>query len=261
MTISLEGKTALVCGGSDGIGKASAAALAGAGARVILAARNPEKLSAALAALPRRELNHDAVILDLDRVEETAGRVQELLAKEGGVQILINNAGGPPGGPITDAKTDEFSIAFRRLLLSSQVITQACLPYMKEVGYGRIINIISTSVKAPLPGLGVSNTIRGAVANWAKTWANETASYGITVNNVLPGATLTSRLDAIIRDKAQKSLKTEKEITEKMLAEIPARRFGQPEEVAAAVLFLASDQAAYITGVNLPVDGGRTPNL
>ncbi len=261
MTISLEGKTALVCGGSDGIGKASALALAQAGARVILAARDKDKLEAALAELPRPELNHLMVSLDLDRVSEVAEKVSEAVSASGGVHILINNAGGPPGGPITSAGTDEFMAAFQRLLLSAQVVSQACLPFMKSEGYGRIINIISTSVKAPLHGLGVSNTIRGAVANWAKTWANETAAFGITVNNVLPGATLTARLSSIIRAKADKTSKAEEEITGQMLAEIPAGRFAKPEEVAAAVLFLASPQAGYITGINLPVDGGRTPNL
>jgi 3-oxoacyl-[acyl-carrier protein] reductase len=262
MIVSLKGKTALVCGGSEGIGKATALALAAAGARVVLAARDREKLGQSLAHLPAEfDQVHRLVSLDMDKSENAAKAVQEVLAELGEVHILINNAGGPPGGSIAEASADQFLLAFERLLISAQLITQVCLPYMKSAGYGRIINIISTSVKAPLHGLGVSNTIRGAVANWAKTWANETAPLGITVNNVLPGATLTSRLSGIISAKASKSGKTESEITAEMLSEIPSGRFANPEEVASAVVFLASEQAAYITGINLPVDGGRTPNL
>jgi len=138
---------------------------------------------------------------------------------------------------------------------------QAVLPGMKRAGYGRIINIISTSVKQPIPGLGVSNTIRGAVANWAKTLAGELGPFGITVNNVLPGATCTARLDALIEGKAKKAGVTVAEIGEQMKAAIPARRFAQPEELACAVAFLASPSAGYINGINLPVDGGRTSCL
>jgi 3-oxoacyl-[acyl-carrier protein] reductase len=262
MIVSLKGKTALVCGGSDGIGKASAVALAAAGARVVLAARDMEKLTNSLAELPVPFGQHHRIIsLDMNEPENAAKAVQALLAELGEVHILVNNAGGPPGGSITEASANQFLMAFERLLIAAQLISQACFPLMKSAGYGRIINIISTSVKAPLHGLGVSNTIRGAVANWAKTWANETALSGITVNNVLPGATLTARLSGIISAKASKSGKAESEITAEMLREIPCGRFGNPEEVASAVVFLASEQAAYITGINLPVDGGRTPNL
>lgn len=262
MIVLLKGKTALVCGGSDGIGKASAMALAAAGARVVLAARDTEKLTKSLAELPVPfGQQHRTVSLDMNEPENAAKAVQELLAELGSVHILVNNAGGPPGGAITDASADQFLMAFERLLISAQLITRVCFPYMKTANYGRIINIISTSVKAPLHGLGVSNSIRGAVANWAKTWANETAPLGVTVNNVLPGATLTKRLSGIISAKALKSGKSETEIADEMLNEIPAGRFGNPEEVASAVVFLASEQAAYITGINLPVDGGRTPNL
>jgi 3-oxoacyl-[acyl-carrier protein] reductase len=262
MIVSLKGKTALVCGGSDGIGKASAMAMAAAGARVVLAARDKEKLVKSLAELPVPFGQHHRIIsLDMNEPENASKAVQELLAELGEVHILVNNAGGPPGGSITEASADQFLLAFERLLIAAQLITRACFPYMKAAGYGRIINIISTSVKAPLHGLGVSNSIRGAVANWAKTWANETAPLGITVNNVLPGATLTSRLSGIISAKASKSGKSETEITDEMLSEIPTGRFGTPEEVASAVVFLASEQAAYVTGINLPVDGGRTPNL
>ena len=135
---------------------------------------------------------------------------------------------------------------------------QACLEGMKAAFYGRIINIISTSVKQPLKGLGVSNTIRAAVANWAKTLSAEVARYGVTVNNVLPGATDTIRLTQIIEDKSKKTDKSFTDISREMMAEVPAARFAKPEEIANAIAFLASPAAAYINGINLPVDGGRT---
>lgn len=262
MIISLEGKTALVCGGSDGIGKACAMGFAEAGAKVILAARNADKLRNTLAELPSKNgIRHEFVVLDLDQPEQLKPILEELISRVGIIHILVNNAGGPPAGPITEAPGDAFTLAFQRLLLSAQAASQACYPGMKQAGYGRIINIISTSVKVPLHGLGVSNTIRGAVGNWAKTWANETAAFNVTVNNVLPGATETERLKSIIRNKAEKTGKTEQEIANEMKGEVPAARFAKPEEVAAAAVFLASEQAAYITGINIPVDGGRTPNL
>lgn len=262
MIISLKGKTALVCGGSDGIGKAVATGLAGAGATVYLAARSEDKLKAAVATLPADAgQTHGYLTLDLDEPEAARMQVEKLLARTGAIHILINNAGGPPAGPITDAENIQFLLAFQRLLLSAQAITQVCYPGMKEAGFGRIINIISTSVKAPLHGLGVSNTVRGAVGNWAKTWANETAAFGITVNNVLPGATETDRLKSIVENKAGKTGRSKDDVADEMKKEVPARRFGKPEEVAAAAIFLASEQAAYITGINIPVDGGRTPNL
>ena len=262
MIISLKGKTALVCGGSDGIGKATAKGLADAGATVILAARTEGKLKTALAGLSvGNNQAHSYVVIDMDQPENLKSRIEQLIAEKGNIDILINNAGGPPGGPITDADGQQFLLAFQRLLLSAHAITQACYPGMKAAGFGRIINIISTSVKAPLHGLGVSNTIRGAVGNWAKTWANEVAKYGITVNNVLPGATETERLVSIIKNKAEKTGKNIEEISAEMRKEVPADRFAKPEEVAAAAVFLASEQAAYINGINIPVDGGRTPNL
>ena len=262
MILSLKGKTALVCGGSDGIGKATAIGLAKAGATVILAARTEAKLIAALSELSTDEgQKHNFVVIDMDKPETVKQAIEQVISQYGTVHILINNAGGPPGGPITDADGSQFMLAFQRLLLSAQAITQACFPSMKAAGYGRIINIISTSVKAPLHGLGVSNTIRGAVGNWAKTWANEVARFGITVNNVLPGATETERLVSIIKNKAEKTGKSTDEVSAEMRQEIPADRFAKPEEVAAAAVFLASEQAGYITGINVPVDGGRTPNL
>ena len=175
--------------------------------------------------------------------------------------ILINNTGGPAGGPVYNASLDEFESAFTQHLKCNHVLVQTVVPAMKEAGYGRIINIISTSVKQPLAGLGVSNTIRGAVANWSKTLAGELGSFGITVNNVLPGATGTERLKQIITNKAEKTGKTFEEVSNAMKNDIPAKRFAQPEEIANAVVFLASEAASYINGINVPVDGGRTKSL
>jgi 3-oxoacyl-[acyl-carrier protein] reductase len=177
------------------------------------------------------------------------------------VHILVNNTGGPPGGPAIDATPEEYLAAFNSHLICNQVLTRAVVPSMKSERYGRIINVISTSVKVPIRGLGVSNTVRGAVANWAKTLSLELGSFGITVNNVLPGATQTSRLDWLIKSKAEKSGKSEAEVRQEMTSEIPAGRIGEASEVAAAIAFLASPAASYINGVNLPVDGGRTGSL
>jgi 3-oxoacyl-[acyl-carrier protein] reductase len=172
--------------------------------------------------------------------------------------ILVNNTGGPPGGKIVDAPEDDFVTAFSNHLLCNHLLTKLMIDGMKKDGYGRIINVISTSVKIPLHGLGVSNTIRGAVASWAKTMANELGEFGITVNNVLPGATQTERLKNIIDAKSTKQNLSTAEVEKEMLAEIPLRRFAKPDEIASAVAFLASPAAAYINGINVPVDGGRT---
>jgi 3-oxoacyl-[acyl-carrier protein] reductase len=177
------------------------------------------------------------------------------------VHILVNNSGGPPAGALHASATEAFDAPWKQQLLAAHELMRAVLPGMKAAGYGRIINVISTSVKAPLRGLGVSNTIRAAVANWSKTLSMELAPWGITVNNVLPGATLTQRLVSIIEGKAASTGHSVEDIQKDMLAEIPAGRFGTPEEVAAAVAFLASPAAGYINGIHLPVDGGRTPNL
>lgn len=258
MQIQLSGMNAVVCGSTAGIGKAAAMQLAEAGARVILVARNMDKLQQTLAELAGSgHLCYQADFSDVHSVKAAA----EKIAAEHRVHILVNNTGGPAAGPAHAAKPEEFLNAFSQHLINNHNLVQALLPGMKNLGYGRIINIISTSVKIPLPNLGVSNTIRGAVGNWAKTLANELASFGITVNNVLPGATETERLSSIISNKSSKTALPEEEVKKEMLHEIPAGRFGKPEEVAYAVCFLASDKASYINGTNVVVDGGRTGNL
>jgi 3-oxoacyl-[acyl-carrier protein] reductase len=180
------------------------------------------------------------------------------LEQGGRFQILLNNAGGPPGGPLLEAETPALLRAFTNHLLCNQVLAQLLVPGMKESGYGRIINIVSTSIRQPIRGLGVSNTVRAAVASWAKTLSSELAPFGITVNNLLPGATRTDRLLQIIRDRARAAGKTEEEIEDEMRREIPAGRFAEPEEIAAAAAFLSLPAAGYITGISLAVDGGRT---
>jgi 3-oxoacyl-[acyl-carrier protein] reductase len=208
------------------------------------------------------EQRHDYLVADYSQPEKLKTAVERHLLKSNKTyHILVNNTGGPPSGRVTDAKEDEFIEAFKHHLVCNHILAMLLTEGMKRDQYGRIINIISTSVKVPLPNLGVSNTIRGAVANWAKTMANELAPYGITVNNVLPGATETERLQQIIDGKSAKLKRTPDEVAKEMLAEIPMGRFGKAEEVANAVAFLASPAAAYITGINVPVDGGRTGSL
>ena len=259
MNLDLSGRTALVCGSTQGIGRACAQQLAKQGAHLVILARNESALKEEKAELDRlNKLNNDYLIADFSNWQEVEEVVKNYLSKNNTIHILVNNNGGPPAGAITEARPDAFEAAFTQHLLCNQVLAQAVLDGMINHNYGRIINIISTSVKQPLHGLGVSNTIRAAVANWAKTLANETGKYGITVNNVLPGATMTGRLAQIIRNKSSKLNETEEYIQEEMLDEIPLKRFAQPEEIANAVAFLASPAAAYISGINLPVDGGRT---
>lgn len=263
MNLSLNGQHAFVCGSTQGIGKAAAFALAEMGATITLLARNADKLKAVQAALPTpHSQQHGYLAADFSQPERLGEKVADYLVDiHTPVTILVNNTGGPPGGPITEATADAFLAAFYQHLISNHTLVQAVLPGMRKAGMGRIINVISTSVKAPLAGLGVSNTIRGAVANWAKTMANELGKENITVNNVLPGATATERLNHIIHNKANKTGTTEAQVAQQMRQAIPMQRFAEPEEVAHAIAFLASPAASYITGINLPVDGGRTPNL
>ncbi|MGE0754913.1 MAG: SDR family oxidoreductase [Alphaproteobacteria bacterium] len=259
MDLNLTGKNALVCGASRGIGRAAAAELARMGAHVTVVARSEDKLKAVVVMLDTSKgQQHDYMVADFSDPYALQSKLQGLHKT---FHILVNNTGGPPAGPVHTAEIAAFEAAFGQHLLCNQVLVQALLPGMQKAGYGRIINVISTSVKAPLKGLGVSNTIRGAVANWAKTLSLEVAKDGITVNNVLPGATDTDRLDEIIAGKADKQGKSKDEIIEEEKSHIPAGRFGKPEELAAAIAFLASPAAAYINGINLPVDGGRTGNL
>jgi 3-oxoacyl-[acyl-carrier protein] reductase len=258
MDIRLDGQRALVLGASQGIGKAVALELAGLGATITALARDQARLDALLRELPGG--GHAAIVIDASETAALAEAMQALGAGKP-ISIIVNNSGGPAPGPAYLADVNAYESAFRQHLIAYQTVARALVPGMKERGRGRIINIISTSVKQPLHNLGVSNTIRAAVANWAKTLATELGPHGITVNNVLPGATSTDRLEAIVRNKAAKQGITEEAAAEEMRAEIPIRRFARPEEIAFAVAFLAGPAGAYINGINLPVDGGRTACL
>jgi len=258
MDLNLKGKRAIVCGSTQGIGKAIAYELAELGADITLLARNENKLIEVLEELPNPYAQkHHYICADFTDLERLKTVIDQYLIKVSKVEILVNNTGGPAGGPITEASLNEFTDAFSQHLICNQILAQAVIPFMKKAAYGRIINVISTSVKSPLKGLGVSNTVRGAVANWSKTLANELGSFGITVNNVLPGATKTGRLTSIIENKAKKTGKKQEEVENMMLSAIPANRFAEPEEVAGAAAFLASPAGSYINGINIPVDGGR----
>lgn len=262
MNLSLKGKKAIVCGSTQGIGKAVAFELAELGAEIILVARSEEKLLEVKKELDTKTgIKHHYIVADFSFPPELKIRIEDFINELGPVHILVNNTGGPAAGNIENAKTEEFISAFNHHLICNHILAQACLEGMKSEKYGRIINIISTSVKQPIPGLGVSNTIRAAVGNWSKTLAGEVGKYNITVNNILPGATGTQRLSAIAENRALKSGKTAEHIMQEFADEIPMKRIAQPEEIAAAVAFLASPAASYINGINLPVDGGRTGNL
>ena len=262
MQLDLSGRHALVCGASQGIGRASAIELAELGASVTLLARSADKLAAVAEGLPRTHTaqRHDwrgIDMLDTDGLHQAAIDI----AADAPVHILINNSGGPPGGPAHAAEAAAFETAFRQHLLAGQALLQALLPGMRASGYGRIVNVISTSVKEPIAGLGVSNTVRAAVAGWTKTLSAELAANDITVNNVLPGYTRTRRLDGLLAAKAAASGHDEDAIAQAMLATVPARRFGEAADVAAVIAFLCTPAAAYVNGVSIAVDGGRTRAL
>ena len=259
MEITLKNKNAIVCGSTQGIGKATAVELALMGANVTLIARDKNKLASVISSLDTKQgQSHSYLCVDFRNSDELRTNLKSI---DKNYHILINNTGGPAGGPITEANTESFENAFKMHLINNQILAQSVIPGMIKEGYGRIVNIISTSVKAPIAGLGVSNTIRAAVANWAKTLSLELGEHGITVNNILPGFTNTNRLKSIIAKKSEKQNISENEVIKTMMKSIPAKRFGEAKETANAVVFLCSPAAAYINGINLPVDGGRTASL
>lgn len=262
--INLSGKRALVCGSTQGIGKAIAVAFAEAGASVTLAARNEDSLRRTLAELPQSpNARHSYFCADFSRKHDVEQALSAYVEQAGNhtVHILVNNTGGPPPGRISDASSESFMEAFSQHLLVSQMLVQRLLSGMKQEHYGRIINIISTSVKQPIPNLGVSNTTRAAMASWAKTLSFELAADGITVNNILPGFIKTGRLDSLAANTAKAQHKSAEEVEQAMLQTIPAGRFGEPMELGHLAAFLASPLAAYITGTSIAVDGGRTSAL
>ncbi len=263
MNLDLTGKNALVCGGSKGIGNAIATELALLGANVTICSRSEDSLKAAINEFDTTKGNtHNYFTADFSKPSNLKVSLENFIS-DTKIQfnILVNNTGGPAGGPIVNADIEEFRNAFNNHLICNHILVQTLLPSLKENGYGRIVNIISTSVKVPLNGLGVSNTIRGAVASWGKTLANELGQFGITVNNVLPGATNTDRLSSIIENKANKTNKSIEEVGKAMKSIIPLARFGAPNEIANMVAFLCSPAGAYISGQSIAVDGGRTPSF
>ena len=261
MNISLIGKNALVGGSSKGIGKAAAIELAALGANVTLVSRSPEIMSDIVHELDTSQgQDHDFLVADFSNPDDLKKKAIALSTAKT-IHILVNNTGGPKGGMIVNAELDEFLQAMNNHLICNHILSQTFLEGMKKEGYGRIINVISTSVKQPIDGLGVSNTTRGAVANWAKTLATEVAPFGITVNNVLPGSTSTDRLSSIINARAEKKGITYEEEAQIWKNNVPAKRFAEPKEIGNAIAFLATPAASYITGINLPVDGGRTKSL
>lgn len=262
MNLDLSGKRALVCGSTSGIGRACAIELANLGADVTLAARDGAKLNDALASLPRpRSQSHDTLTLDFSKPADVQRAVATAMDPKRPWLILVNNTGGPPPGPAIDATPEQLRASLDSMLVSAQLLTQALVPAMKQARFGRIINITSTSVKAPIANLGLSNIIRAAVANWAKSLSQELGPSGITVNNVLPGYTATERLGSLVKNRAAKQNLSEAEVEKRIIADIPTGRFGTPEEIGAVAAFLATPAAAYVNGINLPVDGGRLGSL
>jgi len=258
----LKNKIAIVCGATQGIGFASAQKMASMGATCVLIARNEEKLRRAVEQLDvSQNQKHSYLVADFSNPLEVKSKIEKWVSEGNTANILINNTGGPKGGPIIDAGIEEFTNTFNQHLICNHILVQALYKGMKDSGYGRIINVISTSVKQPLPNLGVSNTIRGAVASWSKSLANELGQFGITVNNVLPGATNTLRLQGIAEAKSEKTGDAVEAIFNEMAEESPMKRIAEPEEIANAIAFLASPEASYINGINVPVDGGRTKSL
>lgn len=261
MEMSLASKFALICGSTQGIGLDIAKQLSKLGATCTLIARNEEALQNALKELDYVfDQQHNYLVADFSEPQQVEHAIQNHLSSYP-VHILVNNTGGPPAGEIMEAVPNDFVKYFEQHIVCNQILAQACLPSMREAGYGRIINVISTSVRIPLDNLGISNTIRGAVASWAKSWSNEVAQFGITVNNILPGFTKTARLRKLIEHIAQKKGVSFEEVAAQMQKEVPARRFGEAYEIAAVAAFLASPAASYVNGTSIPVDGGRTGSI
>ncbi|TMI62028.1 MAG: SDR family oxidoreductase [Bacteroidetes bacterium] len=261
MNLSLEGKYAVICGSTQGIGLATAEELALLGASCTLIARNEDALKSAVQHLDiSLRQQHNYLVADFSKADEVRAVIEKHVAKTP-VHILVNNTGGPPSGPVIEASEEAFLNTFNQHLICNHILTKAVFPSMKKEGYGRVINIISTSVKIPLKNLGVSNTIRGAVASWAKSMANEISQYNITVNNVLPGFTTTQRLTSLIDQLAKRGNTVIDVIEKNMVEEVPMKRFGVASEVAAVAAFLASPAASYVNGVSIPVDGGRTGSI
>ncbi len=257
---ALAGKRALICGASGGIGAATARMMAKAGASVVVAARSVDKLDALVQELASLGPGpHAAMALDLEDLSAVGAAVEELLS-DGPVHVLVNNAGGPPGGALIDAEVDEFIAPFQRHLHASHTLVKGLLPGMEAAGYGRILQIISTSVKEPIPNIGVSNTLRGAMASWAKTLSRELPPC-VTINNVLPGFTATDRLSSLANSIQARTGKSAEDVHRGWMDQVPIDRLIDPLETAASLTYLALPAAGAIRGVSLAVDGGRLRSI
>lgn len=238
MNLYLTGKKAIVCGSTQGLGLASAVELALLGAEVTLMARNEKKLKEVVKSLETSKgQKHKYIVADFQVPQIVKNSIDRYLAKKTVVNILVNNTGGPKGGNAIDASPEDFLYAFNSHLICNHILMQAVLPSMKASGYGRIINIISTSVKEPIPGLAVSNTVRSAVASWSKTLANELGEFGITVNNVLPGYTRTAGYDALIKNKAQQAKSKEDDVKKIIIDSIPLKKLVMQKSLVRWSLF------------------------
>ena len=253
----LNEKLVLVTGASRGIGRAIALILGNAGATVIGTATSDEGASNITKIFNENNILGKGMKLNVTDNEQISELLKSITADYGSVDILVNNSGGPHGGPLIEANEDEFRIAFERLLICNHILAKAVFPGMKEMKCGRIINIISTSIRQVIAGLGVSNTIRGSVAQWGKSLALELGELGITVNNVLPGYTSTSRLKELAKNKSKSTGISEEDLYKLWGNNTSLKRLGVPEEIAEGIAFLASDASSYINGHNLSIDGGR----
>jgi 3-oxoacyl-[acyl-carrier protein] reductase len=255
--LDLKGRHALVCGASQGIGKAAALELASLGCTVTLLARSPDKLAALRPILQRAGARETHMLVaDLDDRAGLERAVKDHVAKVGPIHILLNNTGGPPSGPLLEAKDEDFLKPYGRHLLASHLLVQILAPGMKEAGYGRIVNVLSSSVREPIQGLGVSNTIRATMASWAKTLSRELPP-GITINSILPGYVDTERLTELSTQMGLRSGKGSNAVRQGWTDATPEGRLGRPEELGAVIAFLCSPAASFVRGVVLPVDGGR----
>jgi 3-oxoacyl-[acyl-carrier protein] reductase len=256
MNLGLVGRVARVTAASKGLGRAIAEELAAEGATVAMCARGEAALKEAADSVASRGNQVLPIVGDVSRTEDVERIVGDTIARFGRVDILVNNAGGPPSGPFESLTPAQWDEAIRLTLLSAVNLTRLVLLGMKERKWGRIINVTSITVKQPVDGLMLSNSIRAAVTGFARTLANEVASFGITVNNILPGFTRTERVEELARQTAEREGITADEALAKSISQIPMRRLAEPREFAAVAAFLASERASYVTGVSVAVDGG-----
>lgn len=260
-SFSLHARHALVCGASAGIGRATAVTLAELGAGVTILARSAAKLEALRPQLLEAgAAKVHVLVADLDDAATLTERVRPWLETHGPAHILVHNTGGPPAGRLLEAQPRALLAAFTRHVLSAHRLVQLLIPGMQEEGYGRIVNVLSTSVREPIDLLGVSNTIRAAMAGWAKSLSRELPP-GITINNVLPGYTSTDRLAELARSTSRRRGLAVEDIEAEWRQMTPEGRLGKPEEIAAAIAFLVSPAASFVRGVSLAVDGGRLRSI